>query len=256
MWNNVNAMQKLTAVLLLAGTLGMLYAGVVWIANRPWFAIHSIQVNGNVQHINAVTIRHAVANHLSGTFFTTSLSEIKKRVEGIAWVRKAQVNRHWPHSILIHVEEHQPVATFNENQLINTYGEAFTVNLGEAESHERLPVFNGPEGTSIQMNDRYRELTVWLRDLSPGIALPIRKLTLSDRLSWTVTLANGTVLELGRDTTPDAVAQRIKRLTRYWEATSSQLGIPSRVDLRYPDGFAVSAPGLRTLPNNKGRSGT
>ena len=256
MWNNVNVMQKLTAVLALVGTLGMLYAGVLWVANRPWFAIHSIHVAGNVQHVNALTIRHALVQRLGGTFFTTSLNETKKQVEAIAWVRRAQITRRWPHSLLIQIEEHTPLATFNENQLVNTYGEAFTVNLDEAGTHGSLPEFSGPEGSSIQMSNRYRELVVWLQTLNPNITLPVRKLTLSDRLSWTATLASGTVLELGRDTTPLAVAERVQRLTRYWGATASRLGAPARVDLRYPDGFAVSAPGLRTLSANKGRPGT
>jgi cell division protein FtsQ len=247
MFDNIRVMQKITAVLALAGTLGLLYAGVLWLADRPLFAIKAVKLEGEVQHLNAVTVRNAVVKRMKGTFFTANLNEGKRLVEGLPWVRRAQITRSWPSTILIRIEEHKPVALFNDDELVNTFGESFTVNLEEVRNRAALPQFNGPEDASLQMATRYRELTQWLGGNAALGALRIEKLNLSDRRSWSAHLTGGLVLELGRDSTPTAVAEAVSRLTRYWDGATTRLGTPTRVDLRYPDGFAFSAPGLRTL---------
>lgn len=247
MWDNVRVMQKLTAVFALVGTLGLLYAGVLWLANRPWFAIKNVVVAGDVQHINAVTLRTTVAKRMSGTFFTANLAEAKRLVEGVPWVRRAQITRRWPNTIVVDIQEHKPFALFNDSQLVNTFGEAFTVNLDEVRERRTLPLFAGPRDEAARMTARYEELAGWLKDAPALASSRVEKLALSERLSWSATLTGGLNLELGRDTASDAVAQRMQRLTRYWVSATTRLGMPTRVDLRYPDGFAFSAPGLRTL---------
>ncbi len=241
MWNNANALNKLAAVLLTVATLALAWAGVQWLARHPWFAIKTVRITGDTARINEITVRTALVKRMRGTFFTANLAEIKRSAEGLPWVRRAQVSRHWPNAIVIRIEAHQPLARLNETQLVNTLGEPFTVNLGEVEALAKLPEFVGPEGTSVQMSERYRLLRQHLEPL--GLA-PVRVL-LSDRLSWTIGLQQGTVLELGRDVGAQPVDERLARLAAYWDASIRKLGVPQRVDLRYRDGFAFYAPGLR-----------
>jgi cell division protein FtsQ len=241
MWNNANALNKLAAVLITVATLALAWAGVQWLARHPWFAIKTVRIVGDTARVNEITLRTSLVKRMRGTFFTTNLAEIKRSAEGLPWVRRAQVSRHWPNAIVIRLEAHQPLARLNEAQLVNTLGEAFTVNLGEVEMLAKLPEFVGPEGTSAQMSERYRVLR---HHLEPLGLQPVRVL-LSDRLSWTVGLQQGTALELGRDIGAQPVEERLIRFAQYWDASIRKLGVPQRVDLRYRDGFAFYSPGLR-----------
>ena len=247
MWNNVRVMQKITAVCAVVATLGLVYAGVLWAANQSWFAIKNIHIIGDVQHISLAQARTHIAQRMSGTFFTASLLDAKRLVETLPWVRRATITRSWPNTLVIELQEHAPFALFNENQVINTHGESFTVNLDELPGRSQLPFFSGPVDAAAQIKDRYQALLTSLRSAPAFTNTRIEKLRLSERLSWSASLSGGLNLELGRDTSDEAVLQRLARLLRYWPSATHHLGVPTRVDLRYPDGFVFSAPGLRTV---------
>jgi cell division septal protein FtsQ len=98
------------------------------------------------------------------------------------------------------------------------------------------------------MRTRFDELSSWLN----AVGSPVRRLVLSDRLSWTVVLQNGVVIELGRDVTATAVRERADKLSQTWPDMLQRVGVPSRIDLRYADGYAVQAPGVRiATPDRK-----
>jgi cell division protein FtsQ len=82
-------------------------------------------------------------------------------------------------------------------------------------------------------------LEYWTRfsdELAPE-GLELQHLKLDARGAWSMDLTNGTVVKLGRQ---DAHA-RLQRLMRSWDALlTDQPGLPSVVDLRYTNGFAVS----------------
>jgi len=71
-------------------------------------------------------------------------------------------------------------------------------------------------------------------------------LTLSPRQAWTLRLVDGLVVEIGREQAAASVQTRIERFVAHYAATVGRLNTRVEVvDLRYPNGFAVRAPGLR-----------
>jgi cell division protein FtsQ len=243
--------QSLTGLLTLIAVLGLGYAGLWWFANRPLFAIRTVLFEGQAEHLNLPVVKANFTARMKGTFFTADLAEAKQLAESLPWVRRAQISRRWPGTLVVRIEEHVPLARFNDTQLVSVAGETFTVNLDDVLERGQLPQFVGPVGSAALMVRRFSQLQGWLKPLG---FVP-RQLQLSDRLSWSVALSSGVAMELGRDSTPDAVEQRVRRLVVSWPQAVAALGAPSRVDLRYPDGYAVSAPGLR-LKNADGKKGT
>ncbi|TMH53362.1 MAG: cell division protein FtsQ [Betaproteobacteria bacterium] len=105
-----------------------------------------------------------------------------------------------------------------------------------------LPQFVGPDGSSAEIAQRYREFGVALEPRSLAIA----ELRLSPRGSWQLRTTGGAALaiELGRS----APGDRLSRFVHYHARTVGALNHGGTrvdyVDLRYRNGFAVRVPGF------------
>jgi cell division protein FtsQ len=235
------AVERLSAGLMLASIAALLYALLSWIASHPLFTVNALEVRGQLEHISESAVRNTVVRQMRGTLFTADLGQIKRLAETIPWVRRAQASRIWPNTVVLTLEEHKAFARLNNERLVNNFGEVFDVNMSDVEGASHLPLFRGDVQVAARMVSRYVELDTWLRTVDS----PLSILTLSDRLSWSVSLRNGVAIELGRDTSPGLVQQRVGRLAATWGDLSRRAGIPSKIDLRYADGYTVQAPGLR-----------
>ena len=104
-------LMNLTASVLFAGcVLAVLAAGVSWVLRYPGFSIARIVVQGDLVHNNAVTLRANVMPHLAGNFFTVDLRAARAAFEQVPWVRRAQVQRIYPGSLRVELQEHEAAA--------------------------------------------------------------------------------------------------------------------------------------------------
>jgi cell division protein FtsQ len=242
MWNNVRqlnlAANALHALLLLV----LLAACGYWLIQRPNFALREIRIDGDTEHINSPTVRASVVGRLKGNFFTVDLDSARQSFEQMPWVRHASVRRVWPNALAVTLEEYKPLGTWGTDQLVSTDGEVFTANQGELE--EELPAFDGPDGSAKEVVARYQDFKKWF---APTGATP-DEVTLTPRYAWTVKLSNGTQVELGRERNQDTLANRCRRLTAAWGAVTQRWGKDIEyADLRYPNGFAIRAAGMRFI---------
>jgi cell division protein FtsQ len=137
------------------------------------------------------------------------------------------------------IEEHQPLAIWQDGRLDNRQGELFAANVAEAEAEGALLEFSGPPGSEAEVTRRWHEL----REQLAPLALAPEALTLSARYAWSARLDNGTVLLLGREQGLP-IAERIARWVALQPTVQSRLNREiAAVDLRYPTGFAIRAPG-------------
>lgn len=243
----------LANMLILLAVSAMLAGGVVWAAQRPYFAITRLSIEpvggGVLQYVSAAGVQASLAERLRGNFFFINLDQARELMETTPWVRKARVRRVWPNTLQVQLEEQQPWAFWNEDQMLNTWGEPFSANLGELPDHADLPRLNGPEASERLVVQRYAEILRWFAPLE----VKVRELTLSPRYAWEVLLENGVRLALGRDPAADAAdphgrsgaltfASRIERFVHAWPALMSRLDgrALASADLRYPNGFAIS----------------
>jgi len=260
MFNDARLMNLSANVLMLLAMLTVL-AGIVFrIAHRPMFHLAQLHIapveDATFRYVSVQGVQSTIAGDLAGNFFTIDLQQVRDLIETAPWVRRAQVRRVWPDALLVHIEEHTPLAFWNEDQMINTWGEAFSANQGELDDDVVLPQLNGPEHAEQLVVQRYAELARWFAPLN----LRIRDVTLSPRYAWNVTLSDGLRLNLGRDPAADAAdlhgrsgalpfAERIERFVRAWPLVRQRLAgqAIAQVDLRYPNGFAMtltSSPSL------------
>ena len=171
---------------------------------------------------------------------------MRRAFETVPWVRRAQVRREWPNRLVVSIEEQQVLGTWDDGRFVNTFGELFTANSAEAEEDNKaLPELAGPEGSERDVASRYLDFKSWFAKLS----LVPDQVTLSPRYAWTVHFDNGTdnglTVDLGRERDGNTVPERVVRLLNAWADLTSRWPKPTLIDLRYPNGFALRAEGLR-----------
>lgn len=156
-----------------------------------------------------------------------SLLAVREAARRIPWVRDATVRRRFPDAVEITFETHEPLARWGDGALVSTRGEIFT-----APYDGFLPRFRGPDGAGIQMTREYPGIVSVLAPLKTAVT----ELRLSARGGWHVELDSGLSLELGRG----ELQPRLQRFVAAWPALVAQGVDTKRVDLRYPNGFAVT----------------
>lgn len=239
-------------MLAILAVLLMVSALVLWVIRRPYFSIAKIEISpasgAQLQYVTATGIQSAVNRGVQGNFFTIDLDAVRQQLETTPWVRHVAIKRVWPNTLRAYIEEQLPLAFWNENQLINTWGEAFTANLGELHENNQLPQLNGPNNSERLVVQRYAELA----HLFAPLGLEVRHATLTPRYAWEVTLSDGVKIILGRDPSADTkdphglsgastFASRIQRFVSAWPLLSKRLGgrLIASADLRYANGFAI-----------------
>jgi len=261
MWNNQRALNHATAVLMLLALLLLALAGLVWASQRPLFTLKYIQIEATggmpLRHVNVATVRAAAVPRMlrntHGNFFSVDLEAVRLAFESVAWVRRAQVRRAWPDRLIVGIEEHQILGTWDEGRLISRHGELFTANLDEAEADGNLPALSGPAGSEREVAERHD----WFQKSFAPLGLVPVSVTLSARYAWTVQLDNGSepglTVELGRERDTKTLNERVERLVAAYPLVTARWPNLHYVDLRYPNGFALRAEGLRLTSDGAAR---
>lgn len=245
LWHDPRALHAIANTLVMAAFACLLLGGLWWLGQRPAFDLLAIEVgpvNGRrLDHVDEQKMVAQGVNRLDGNFFTVDLDKVREHFAQVPWVRRAEVRRIWPNRLFVALEEHQVLARWNDDggRFVNTHGELFAVNPAEVAHHQDLLLLAGPDGSQALVARRYDELG---RQLLPLSMRPVA-LTLSDRQSWTAQLDSGITLRMGRDEGLP-VADRVARWVTAHPLIQARLnGRAEVVDLRYPNGFAVRAPG-------------
>jgi len=245
MWDDAKALNALAATLSLMAGVALVAAFVLWLARHPAFAIREVVVTTPTVRASAPQLEAVIRDELSGTFFTMNLDQARAALGRVPWARSVALRRQWPRRLEVSLEEHEPLARWRDDALVNRQGEVFAAGF-EGE----LPRFAGPEGRAPEMRARFAS---WSEAIAP-LGLALAELRLSPRGGWSF-VATGRqgplVVELGRDE-PDA------RLARFVASYGNTIGTLARagtrvehVDLRYRNGFAARVPAFREKPLRK-----
>ncbi len=230
MWDDEAALARLTRLTLWGVAALLLWAALVVASRMPMFDLHEIRIVG-AHHVTLKQAQLVVRQRIVGNFFSVDLAAVRAAFIKLPWARDASVKRHWPDGLEVMLEEHRALARWNDDALLNRYGEVF-----QAATDQNLPHLSGPAGSEHEV------VQAWL-DYGKTLAVLKRypvSVTLNDRRSWSLVMDNGVSIELGRDQTN----WRLARWVSLYPAMAAQLSAPLvAVDLRYPKGFAVRVAG-------------
>ncbi len=229
-------------------TLAGMAAGAWWlmaaIERGALLPLETVRFKGELRHLEEAELQAAVSPHLDDSWLGADVAGVRAALEARPWVRSAAVRRVWPDTLRLTITEHEPFARWRETGLISDNGAVYRPD----ERPGDLPVLAGPEGSAARVVATYKALQSLLQDA--GLALA--GLTLDARQSWRGRLASGARLVIGRDNW----RQRAERLVAAWPQLKQRDQAPERVDLRYPNGFAVrwTTGGADEMQSPKGRT--
>jgi cell division protein FtsQ len=245
MWDDPRQLNAVAAFVMALAFAAICWSALSWVVRQPAFAFHEVHVQGPLVRASPAHVEAVIRDELSGTFFTMDLDKSRAALTRVPWVRNVALRRQWPRRLEITVEEHVPLARWNDTALMNMQGEVFT-----ADYNDQLPQFSGPASRAIEVADRYRE---WSALLAP-LGLTLHEVSLSPRGGWHLRSAGRTgslAVLLGRD----EPAARLSRFVAIYGRTVGALtrsGVEiEQVDLRYRNGFAARVPGFKERPPKK-----
>jgi cell division protein FtsQ len=226
-----NALAKLLAWTLAAGVVVLPLVGALngWFAADRW-PFRQLKVDARFERVSAEQVRAAVAPALNGGFFAVDLAAVRRGVESVPWVERAEVRRRWPDVLEVRVVERVVAAAWTEGRLVDAAGGLFTVP-GDTVP-EGLPQLSGPDSRAADALAFHREIVEAMR----GTGMAPQSLALSPRGSWTLRTTAGVELVLGREQ-PGARLRRFLDALRQADPAAGLVLV--RADLRYANGFAV-----------------
>lgn len=198
-----------------------------WVTSRP---VGSVRVVGDFTKVSAKALRARVMQTIDGGFFGVDVDAVRDAALALPYVREVTVRRVWPDSIHIAVIERQAVARWNDDALLESDGVIFQPK--NEQGHPTLPMLQGPDGEHARVLAQYRDLDTQLGAFAEGL----RRLSLSARGEWELEFASGLVLVPHPPLNVFDLAQTVALLPRLM---GDELDNVARIDLRYPNGFAV-----------------
>jgi len=232
--------RRMTTAVAFFGLASFAAYGLILALDQP---IRIVSIEGRFQRVSPVQVEQAVTGGLEQGFMSVDLDEVRERVEALAWVDQARVQRRWPHGLRIEVTEQVAAARWGETGLLNTRGELFLENARHIPPE--LPRLTGPAGSEWQVAQRY--LSAQGRLIEAGMRLAA--LELDARGAWQLELANGVNVRLGR-------RQVDERLDRFMQTAltvmSGRAAEIDYVDMRYSNGFAIGWKRPRGLASRGG----
>ena len=241
MWDDPRQLNAIAIAIAVAALAMLVFAGTFWAVHQPVFALQQVVIHGTLARTNPAHVEAVIREELKGTFFTMRLGEARESLVKVPWVRAVALRRAWPMTLEITVNEHEPLARWNDSALVNVQGETFS---GDYDGE--LPQFSGPEGSAADVAAHFREFGLVLKPT--GFALA--EIRLSERAAWELRTDGNPPLtiELGR-VEPGA---RLARFVAYYPGTIAKMRRAGtrvdQVDLRYRNGFAARVPGFSETP--------
>lgn len=210
--------------------------GLVSVAERLLnVPVSRVVVNGEFQQVDRESITARITPFLQAGFLKLDLNGMRQQLRQQPWVFDVKISRQWPNEVTLTVEEQTPIARWGDKGFLNFRGELFvpeTVNKDYLDA-SRFPALDGPEGSSKNVMNHYRELS----DMLSQHGLVLVELQLDDHGAWFARLENGTGMRLGEG----EVMEKMRRfLSAYRYALAGKFSEVNAVDMRYSGGFAVS----------------
>ncbi|PAJ74794.1 cell division protein [Pseudoalteromonas sp. NBT06-2] len=202
-----------------------------YLQNEHQTQIKHVAVLGEPVHTSEQQIIKAIKKADLSRFFDLDVNQVQDLVIALPWVETASVRKQWPNTLKVFVVEHNPVAIWNDDLLLNSDGIVFQVP--KSTITKKLPSLFGPEGSEVEALNTFLEFSELLYINN----FELISLALSERFAWQFWLANGINLNLGRK---DKLKRVQKFIYMYPYMLKRKDAEVDSVDLRYDTGLAVS----------------
>jgi len=202
-----------------------------WLGKSSTMPIKHVRIGGELNHVTREEISTSLLQLVETGYFAMNTDEIIKKVTAIEWVNKARVRRVWPDTIVLILEEQQPVAVWNETALLNLHGEVFKPIFNKGLM--ALPSLSGIDSKSQKVLAELRKVNQSIK----SIGVEVSVLNLAEHGSWSAMMSNGIKISVGHQSPEKEISKSLKLLASLEGSLIEHL---DEIDLRYPNGVSVS----------------
>ncbi len=202
-----------------------------WLVDGKNAEFKQLKVQGQPRYTSEKEIIAAIKKADLHSFFDLDVKQVQHLVTDLPWVASASVRKQWPDTLQVYVVEHQAVAHWNDDLLLNQNGDVFQAHSDELPAD--LPRLYGPEGSESEAWRTFKQF----HELFAVNKLTLNSLALSERFAWQLWLDNGIRLNLGRIEKGKRVQRFIDLYPTISQREDARIDV---VDLRYDTGLAVS----------------
>ena len=198
-------------------------------AALPSGAISDVRIMGSLRWVSPEELEQAIAGRLQGGFFGVDVAAVRAAALAVPWVRTVSVRRVWPGELHVTVAEDRPVARWAGGGLVTARGALLPVR--HARAVIGLPVVDGPREAIPRLREGLRKFGSIFDGIGGGVA----RLERSAAGNWSLEFADGVRLVFR-----DGQEGHVRRFAAvYLSALVGRRESIERIDLRYPNGFAV-----------------
>jgi cell division protein FtsQ len=136
--------QKISLIVLIWSALvGGLWGLYRLVFEKGIFIVKGVEVEGNLSHLNAETIKQASGISSGMNIFSINLDVVQNKINALPWVKEAAVARKIPSTIWIYVNEFTPSALLVQDRiyLVDSAGKKFKEL--DADDEKNFPVITG-----------------------------------------------------------------------------------------------------------------
>ncbi|MBK8970533.1 MAG: cell division protein FtsQ/DivIB [Hahellaceae bacterium] len=192
--------------------------------------VGEVAVTSELVNLPVERVKQRLLPYQGMSFFGISLGELRREIQKEAWVADVSLHRKWPDIIEIQVEERVPVVRWGRDGLLTAEGTLFVPE--QPWTAAGLPQLEGPEGSTLRVYEQFQQ---WQPAVA-SIGLHLVALSLDDRGAWSLDMADGWRLTLGKN---DVEARFNRFLVSYPKIRAAREELIERIDMRYSSGMAV-----------------
>ncbi|MBK8814789.1 MAG: cell division protein FtsQ/DivIB [Methylococcaceae bacterium] len=193
--------------------------------------IRYVRTEGVFQYLSKDELKAALMPLVAVGIIEADMQKIHTTVANLPWVKNVTVERVWPDTIDIKVSERKAYVRWGQNSLLTENGEIFSPS--NVDQFQSLLLVEGPKNQEAKTLEIMKGVKTALDDQ----ALELAEFNVNGREAWTLKLKTGLEIVLGR-------TGQLKKLQRFLDTLpilgQDKLAAMQVVDLRYPNGYAVS----------------
>ena len=216
-----------------------------WLQQPTTMPIKHVRIEGELRNVSKTAVSKSLDPLVRAGYFSMDSEAILAKLTELEWVADARVMRVWPDTIVLSFNEQTAIAVWNADQLLNKHGDVFKPEM--TQTLLELPHLSGRfDANKTVLNEQQR-----INSAINELGLSVTRLDLAEHGSWSAELSNGMAVKAGKQ----RPAQRIsKSLAVLSSLKGNLLAHIESIDLRYPNGVAVTWHDGYKLGGSKGKS--
>ncbi|MGR6873421.1 cell division protein FtsQ/DivIB [Pseudomonas sp. HK3] len=184
-----------------------------------------LQVNENLEHVTKQMISEQIGQWFPDGYVTLDVNAIKNQLHSMVMVSQVSVEKVWPDTLKVDIEEERPVAIWNDRSMLSENGDILPVALKQLQ----LPKLNGGSQESKMVMQHFLLFNRW------GKRHQIELVGIKhSSAGWLLHYKTGLTIWLGSTTAMNGL-QQLDRVIEQFD-----LARINRIDMRYEQGFAVA----------------